>query len=233
MILAVDDPYANHNGGGLAFGPDGMLYVALGDGGSAGDPLGNGQNVNALLGKILRLDVSGATYTVPPGNPLIGSGRGEIWAYGLRNPWRITFDNATGDLWAGDVGQGAWEEVNEIVRGGNYGWNITEGPDCFRADECDRAGILAPRASYGHDDGCSITGGYVYRGTAMPELAGWYLYSDYCSGRVWALDTSSDTSEPVELIDGGAPVSSFGQDAQGELYLVTFDREIQRIERAD
>jgi glucose/arabinose dehydrogenase len=231
IILDVQDPYENHNGGALAFGPDGMLYVALGDGGSGGDPLGNGQSLDALLGKILRIDVSGDTYTVPPDNPFVGSGRGEIWAYGLRNPWRIAFDGAA--LWAGDVGQNAWEEVNQITRGGNYGWNVMEGFECFRADSCDQTGLTMPRAVYGRDAGCSITGGYVYRGNAMPELQGWYLYSDYCSGTVWALDTRSADSEPIVLVPDGDQVASLAQDGAGELYLVTFSRQIQRIERND
>jgi glucose/arabinose dehydrogenase len=209
------------------------LEFRLKNAAETGDPMGNGQNLDALLGKILRIDVTGDTYTIPSDNPLIGAGRGEIWAYGLRNPWRITFDRETGDLWAGDVGQNEWEEVNQIVRGGNYGWNVTEGPDCFGADDCDTGGLIFPRAYYGGDEGCSITGGYVYRGTAMPELRGWYVYGDYCTGRVSAVDTSSETSNPVLLIASGDNISSLAEDAEGELYLVTFANEIQRLQRAD
>lgn len=233
IILEVPQPYANHNGGALVFGPDGMLYVALGDGGLGGDPEENGQDLDALLGKILRIDVSGDAYTVPPDNPFIGRGRGEVWAYGWRNPWRITFDRETGDLWAGDVGQQGWEEVNRVIRGGNYGWNLVEGPDCFAGDPpCEGGDLIAPRAYYPTSDGCAITGGYVYRGSAMPELDGWYVYADYCTGRVWALDASSDTSEPVVLIDHGDPIVSFAEDPDGELYLVTFANAIVRLIRA-
>jgi glucose/arabinose dehydrogenase len=160
VILEVEDFAANHNGGALAFGQDGYLYVAIGDGGGAGDPQGNGQNLNALLGKILRLDVSGDAYTTPADNPFAGSGRAEIWAYGLRNPWRFSVDRQTGAIWAGDVGQGTWEEVDLIERGGNYGWDTTEGPDCFNVEGCDRTGLIAPRAAYRtrQDGACAVTG---------------------------------------------------------------------------
>ncbi len=233
VILEVEDFAGNHNGGAVEFGRDGYLYVALGDGGGAGDPQGNGQNLNALLGKILRLDVSGETYTVPAGNPFIGSGRGEIWAYGLRNPWRFTFDRATGDMWVGDVGQGSWEEVNRIEPGGNYGWDTTEGPDCFGEVNCDRTGLIGPRAAYRtHEEGaCAVTGGYVYRGASMPELAGWYIYGDFCSGHVWAFDTEDAASEPVLLMDTDHSIASFAQDPTGEIYLVTFNEAIFRIAR--
>ena len=230
IVLEIPQPAANHNGGALQFGPDGMLYIALGDGG--GQPQ-NGQSLDTLLGKILRIDVSGDTYTVPPDNPFVGTGRGEIWSYGWRNPWRITFDRETGDLWAGDVGQGSWEEVNLVVRGGNYGWSITEGFECFGESDCDMDELIAPRAAYPTGEGCAITGGYVYRGEALPELEGWYVYADYCSGQVWALDTASQTSEPVTLIEGGDSIASFGEDAAGELYLVTFGEAIYRLDRAE
>lgn len=234
VLLAIEDPFGNHNGGALVFGPDGMLYISLGDGGSQGDPLGNGQSTTDLFASILRIDVSGEAYTVPPDNPFVaGGGAGEVWAYGLRNPWRISFDRATGDLWAADVGGGRWEEIDLIVRGGNYGWSITEGPDCYNADECDRDELQAPRAWYGHDEGCSVTGGYVYRGAAMPELDGWYIYGDYCSGRVWGFDADTVTSEPVVLLDTEKAISSFAEDIAGELYLVTFDEAIYRLERAE
>jgi glucose/arabinose dehydrogenase len=233
VLIEIEDFAPNHNGGGLAFGPDGYLYISLGDGGGAGDPQGNGQNVNVLLGKILRIDVSGDAYTVPPDNPFVGSGRGEIWAYGLRNPWRFSFDRATGALWAGDVGQGTWEEIDLIERGGNYGWDTMEGPDCFNTSGCDRSGLIAPRASYRtHEDGtCAVTGGYVYRGSAMPELLGWYMYADYCSGQVWAFDSEGASSEPLLLMDTDHLISSFAEDPAGEVYLVTFSEAIFRIER--
>ena len=234
VILEVEDFASNHNGGALVFGPDGYLYVALGDGGSAGDPQGNGQNTNTLLGKILRVDVSGEAYTVPADNPFAGGGgRGEVWAYGLRNPWRMTFDRETGELWTGDVGQGSWEEVNHIERGGNYGWDTMEGYDCFDSGGCDQSGLITPRAVYAtHEEStCAITGGYVYRGSRLPELVGWYIYADFCSGHVWALNTA-DTSEPVLLIDTDHAIASFAEDAVGEVYLVTFNEAIFAIERA-
>jgi glucose/arabinose dehydrogenase len=233
-LIAVDDPFGNHNGGGLEFGPDGMLYVGIGDGGSGGDPQGNGQNTNVLLGKIWRIDVSGDDYTSPPDNPFAsGGGAPEIFAYGLRNPWRLTFDTETGDLWTGDVGQGAREEVDLVQSGGNYGWNITEGDLCFEpAEGCDRTGLIQPRAAYGRDDGsCSVTGGYVYRGAAMPELDGWYVYGDYCSGNVWALDTVDPAAEPILISETGLNITSFWQDASGEIYLITFNGGVQRLVR--
>jgi len=234
VILEVEQPYQNHNGGSVEFGPDGYLYIALGDGGAAGDPHFNGQNRDVLLGKILRIDVSGDAYTIPPDNPFAdGGGRGEIWAFGLRNPWRMSFDRETGDLWAGDVGQGEWEEVDRVTKGANYGWSVMEGPDCFREDPCENEGMILPRAAYGtHEDGaCAVTGGYVYRGASMPELDGWYVYADFCSGRVWALDTADEVSDPVVLMDSGKQISSFAQGSDGELYLVTFDRAIYRLVR--
>ncbi|MDP2530743.1 MAG: PQQ-dependent sugar dehydrogenase, partial [Candidatus Palauibacterales bacterium] len=187
-ILAVDQPYSNHNGGLVTFGPDGMLYVGLGDGGSGGDPRGNGQNRGTLLGAILRLDVDGGSpYRIPPDNPFVGQAgfRGEIWAWGLRNPWRYSFDPASGLLYIADVGQNDWEEINaEPARSGglNYGWNVMEGRHCYGSSSCDAQGLVQPILEYDHRDGCSITGGFVYRGSAMPDLQGTYFYSDYCSG---------------------------------------------------
>lgn len=231
VILEVPQPFANHNGGAMLFGPDGYMYIALGDGGSGGDAQGNGQNTGTLLGKILRIDVAGDTYTVPDDNPFAnGGGLGEIWAYGLRNPWRITFDRETGDLWAGDVGQNRWEEVDRVVRGGNYGWNVMEGRECFRAETCDASTFIGPRAVYGRGHGCSVTGGYVYRGNAIPELRGWYVYGDFCTGKIWAVNTR-DESEPVLLVDSGKPISSFAE-IDGELYLVTFEQAIFRLARS-
>ncbi|HWC06515.1 MAG TPA: PQQ-dependent sugar dehydrogenase, partial [Gemmatimonadota bacterium] len=189
-ILSVDQPFANHNGGLLVFGPDGMLYVGLGDGGSGGDPQGNGQNRGVLLGKILRIDVdAGTPYAIPSDNPFVGQAgrRGEIWAWGLRNPWRFSFDRETGDLFVADVGQNDREEVNARSRdegGVNYGWNVMEGSECFQDDDCDRAGLTLPVVEYDHGEGCSITGGFVYRGSALPELRGHYFFSDFCSGFV-------------------------------------------------
>lgn len=238
ILLEVTQPFSNHNGGQLTFGPDDMLYLALGDGGSGGDPLGHGQNLATLLGSILRLDVSApGPYRIPLDNPFVdvAGAQPEIFAYGLRNPWRFSFDSATGALWAGDVGQDAWEEVDRIVAGGNYGWNITEGFACFTTPDCDRTGLQLPRAVYGHDDqgGCSITGGFVYRGAALPELDGWYVYGDLCSGRLWALNTTAD-SEPVLLLDDlqGALVT-FGLLPGGELAAVTSNEgtTISRLER--
>jgi glucose/arabinose dehydrogenase len=235
ILIAQDDPFSNHNGGGLEFGPDGYLYMTIGDGGSAGDPLDNGQNTDTLLGKILRIDVSGDAYTSPGDNPFAsGGGRPEIWAYGLRNPWRITFDRETGDLWTADVGQGAREEIDLIAPGGNYGWSIVEGDLCFKpASGCDMTGSIPPRAVYGtrEDGNCAVTGGYVYRGAALPELRGWYVYGDFCSGVVWAFDTTDEAASPVRLMESGKSISSFAEDAAGELYLMTFNNEVVRLVR--
>ncbi|MDQ4025652.1 MAG: PQQ-dependent sugar dehydrogenase [Actinomycetota bacterium] len=232
VILRVDQPFANHNGGGLVFGPDGMLYVALGDGGSAGDPQGNGQRKDTLLGKVLRIDVAATPYEVPEDNPFAGrpDARGEIWAYGLRNPWRISFDRATGDLWIADVGQGEWEEVNREPAGSpggvNYGWNVKEGRACYPAgDQCSATGevledMTDPLAVYSHDHGCSVTGGFVYRGPAFPRLRGNYFFGDYCSGKVWAVAAGgSDRQQPEELLDTDLSISSFGEDDRGEVYV--------------
>ncbi|MGD0116099.1 MAG: PQQ-dependent sugar dehydrogenase [Dehalococcoidia bacterium] len=233
VILEVPEPFDNHKGGQLAFGPDGYLYWGLGDGGSEGDPQQNGQKLDTLLSSILRLDVSGDGYVVPPDNPFISVAGAlpEKYAYGLRNPWRFSFDPATGDLWAGDVGQDKWEEIDRIVAGGNYGWSIMEGLECYRTPNCDQTGLTLPRAVYGHDVGCAIIGGYVYRGAAMPELDGWFVYGDYCSGRVWALDTQSN-SAPVLLANSGHPITSFGVLPSGEIVALSFDKTIYALERA-
>ncbi|MGH2791790.1 MAG: PQQ-dependent sugar dehydrogenase [Actinomycetota bacterium] len=224
-LLQVDQPYSNHNGGQLAFGPDGFLYVALGDGGSAGDPEDNGQNTDVLLGKLLRLDVdSGEPYGIPDDNPFANEGgEPEIWAYGLRNPWRFSFDAKTGDLWIADVGQGEFEEINRrpAAAGGlNYGWDRMEGLDCYEGGDCDTADKIVPISGYNHDLGCSVTGGYVYRGRDFPELRGGYVFGDYCSGLIWAVDaTAGEFTEPVELMGSDLSISSFGLDEAGELYL--------------
>src|SRR5258708_6507682 len=188
VILEIGQPFDNHNGGQVAFGPDGYLYIGMGDGGSGGDPQRNGQNKNALLAKLLRIYVTDRTkYRVPSDNPFAaGGGRGEIWAYGLRNPWRFSFDTETGALWLADVGQNAWEEIDLVARGANYGWNIMEATHCYNAARCDQTGLTLPVVEYGHDLGCSVTGGFVDRGS-VPDLRGVYVYGDYCSGRIWGL----------------------------------------------
>jgi glucose/arabinose dehydrogenase len=229
-ILHVDQPFANHNGGALLFDPDGMLLISLGDGGSGGDPQGNGQSLGTLLGKILRIDVGrpGADppYSIPADNPYLDSGgrRPQIWLWGLRNPWRMSLDRATGDLWIGDVGQNAWEEV-DVQRAGspggtNFGWNRMEGTHCYEpAVGCEDPSLTRPVSDYGHDLGCTVIGGAVYRGTAQPALAGGYVFGDYCSGRIWAIDPARDDYQsPVEVAESGANLSAFGEDEAGELF---------------
>ena len=230
VIFTLHQPFANHNGGEIAFGPDGNLYIGLGDGGSGGDPMGNGQNRQVLLGKILRIDVDGppganGEYAIPEGNPYAsggvtpGDGMPEIWAYGLRNPWRFSFDRGSGDLYIGDVGQGSWEEIDRQPadsRGGeNYGWDFYEGTHC--STDCARISVVLPVAEYGHDAGCSVTGGYVYRGTRQPAMLGTYLFGDYCSGTIWTLPTEGVTPRP--LAETGLRISSFGEGEDGEIYL--------------
>jgi glucose/arabinose dehydrogenase len=229
-ILAIEQPYPNHNGGALAFGPDGFLYVSTGDGGSGGDPHGNGQSLETLLGKILRIDIDTTdgdrAYSIPADNPFVGrdGARPEIWLTGLRNPWRMSFDRGTEDLWIGDVGQGSWEEV-DVARataggGANYGWNRMEGSHCFKpADGCRSDELILPVTEYGHDEGCTVIGGNVYRGSEQPLLIGGYLFADYCSGRIWAIDAASDgPTKPTLVAESGATLSSFGEDEDGELY---------------
>ena len=224
VLLEVEQPYRNHNGGHIAFGPDGYLYFGLGDGGAAGDPKGNGQNRNTLLGAILRLDVNGTSpYAIPKDNPFVDDdGRPELFAWGLRNPWRWSFDRQSGDLWVGDVGQNEWEEVNLVKSGDNLGWNIWEGKHCYRRSECSSEGMVMPRAEYSHRQGCSVTGGYVYRGKALSALRGNYIYGDYCSGRVWSLDTDNPGAHPEEILYSSRRIASFAEDHQGELYLLDF-----------
>lgn len=222
----------NHNGGLLKFGPDGFLYAATGDGGSANDPDENGQDINELLGKLLRFDVNGALpYAIPSDNPFVGlAGRDEIYAYGLRNTWRYSFDRQTGQLWAGDVGQNQYEEVDIITRGGNYGWNVMEGTHCRPPTTgCDTSGKILPVFEYAHggsngvSSGCSITGGYVYRGAAIPSLVGKYVFADYClgSGQILTLVPGASTAVTMPTGASGEPVVSFGEDEAGELYVVT------------
>ncbi|PYV11936.1 MAG: glucose dehydrogenase [Acidobacteria bacterium] len=232
-MLVVDQPYDNHNGGQLAFGLDGFLYIAFGDGGSVGDPQGNGQNTNTLLAKILRIGVdppfaAGKQYAIPPDNPFVnGGGLREIWAYGLRNPWRFSFDRATGLLFAGDVGQDSWEEVDIITKGGNFGWNVMEGANCYppSVTSCNMTGLVLPIAVYGHNPagGDAIIGGFVYHGSAIAGLAGTYVFGDLSSGHVWGLKQDATGSWRMTLVlTHGLTVSSFGQDSAGELYLVDY-----------
>ncbi|WP_425252687.1 PQQ-dependent sugar dehydrogenase [Janthinobacterium sp. NFX145] len=243
-IITIPHPtFNNHYGGLLSFGPDGYLYAGTGDGGSGGDPPGNAQNTNVLLGKMLRLDVNASTvaqpYAIPPGNPFAtAGGRPEIWAYGLRNPWRYAFDVPAQLLYIADVGQANWEEVD--VRpvgqaGNNYGWNIMEGTQCYNSASCNQAGLALPAITYSNDaaNGCSITGGYVYRGTALPELAGQYLYSDYCSAWLKSFSYSNGTASAVKDwgITNVGNILSFGQDAQNELYMLSGTGKVYRIVR--
>ncbi len=242
VLLVIPQPFANHNGGALAFGPDGRLHVALGDGGRGGDPLGAGQDLGTLLGKILRIDVDvGAPYAVPPDNPFVSTpgAEPEIWAYGLRNPFRMAFDPLTGDLYIGDVGQGRREEIDvgfAAHRGGeNYGWNVTEGSLCFDpADGCDRTGLTPPVLDYGHGEGCSVTGGVVYAGCRMPDLVGTYFYGDFCSGFVRSFrlvnGQATDSRDWTADLEGIGAISSFGTDALGEVYVVDYDGELYRLE---
>jgi glucose/arabinose dehydrogenase len=226
ILLRVDQPYPNHNGGQLAFGPDGYLYLGLGDGGSGGDPDGNGQRLGTVLGKLLRMDVNNdAGYVIPADNPLVSvsGARPEIWAYGLRNPWRFSFDRATGDLYIADVGQNEFEEINyqpATSRGGeNYGWNFMEGFHTFEGAA--PAGLTAPILEYSHNEGgCSVTGGYVYRGAALPEIHGLYFYGDYCSGHIWAAQFADDGWQTERFANTDYNISAFGEDEAGELYLL-------------
>lgn len=242
VLLTYDQPYGNHNGGQVSFGPDGYLYIAVGDGGAGGDPQGNGQNRSTLLGTILRIDIdrqeNGNNYGIPTDNPFAGNNQGyreEIYAYGLRNPWRFSFDTETGQLWTGDVGQNAYEEVDIVEKGGNYGWNIMEANHCFEPDSgCDRSGLELPAWEYSQNNGDkSVTGGFVYRGPALPELTGMYIYADYVSGRIWALDFSNpDAPSNTKLIDTDLNIASFGTDAGNELYICSFDGKIYRLAEA-
>jgi glucose/arabinose dehydrogenase len=244
-ILKIDQPYANHNGGMLAFGPDGYLYIGMGDGGSGGDPGGRAQKVSSLLGKILRIGVnsrdSGLQYHIPAGNPYVGvTGRNEIWQRGLRNPWRFSFDRSTGDLWIGDVGQGAWEEVDRARASGtgpgkaiNWGWNILEGTHCYppSVSSCSTSGKTAPLLEFDHNNGrCAVTGGYVYRGSAIPVLRGGYVFGDYCSGEIWV--TTASASAPAAktlLLNTSLLISSFGETNRGELYVTDLGGRLYKI----
>jgi glucose/arabinose dehydrogenase len=239
QILFVEQPFSNHNGGLLLFGPDGMLYVGMGDGGSGGDPLGHGQNPGTLLGDILRLDVDGAQpYEIPADNPYVGQAgkRGEIWVMGVRNPWRFAFDRRNGDLYVADVGQNAWEEISVVPTtsaGANLGWNVMEGTHCYRpATGCNQAGLLLPVHEYSHaTTACSITGGFVYRGAAMAALRGHYFYSDYCGG--WLRSLRYANGQAVDqhdwAISGVGNILGFGEDTAGELYMLSNNGRVYRI----
>ena len=229
VLLRVEQPYGNHNGGGMAFGPDGYLYIGLGDGGSAGDPQNNGQKLDTFLGKILRLDVDSTDpYAIPADNPF----GNEIWAYGLRNPWRFSFDSQTGDLYIGDVGQNQWEEIDFMPAGApggyNFGWKHFEGSQPYDSIPPDDVQFVPPVAEYDHSQGCSVTGGYVYRGV-MPEWNGIYLYGDYCTGTVWGLNRSGEGWQGQVLFGAGGTITSFGQDVLGEIYISTDDGRILRL----
>jgi glucose/arabinose dehydrogenase len=241
VLLAIDQPYANHNGGLVKFGPDGMLYIGMGDGGSAGDPQNFGQNPASLLGKMLRIDVSradaerGTPYAIPPDNPVVfgEAAAPEIWAAGLRNPWRFSFDRATGDLYIADVGQNAIEEINfqpaSSPGGENYGWRLREGFEAYRGG-ADSPSFTPPIHQYGHDAGCSVTGGYVYRGVQLAGWDGMYVYGDYCSGAVWGLRRGADGQWVNQLLfNAGFTISSFGEDAAGELYLIDHGGSVYRL----
>jgi glucose/arabinose dehydrogenase len=240
-LLVIDQPAGNHNGGLLAFGPDGYLWIGMGDGGGAGDRYANGQDPTTLLGAMLRVDVdSGDPYAIPEGNPFADGvgGAPEVWAYGLRNPWRWAFDTGTGLLWIADVGQGRWEEINARPvdeAGINYGWNIMEGAHCYEASDCATTGLTLPVHEYSHSDGCSITGGFVYRGEAIPPLVGRYLYADYCEG--WIRSLRLEGGVAVDIVDHGVgsigTILSFGMDDANELYVLTGAGTVYRIVGAD
>ena len=238
VILTFAQPYSNHNGGQVSFGAEGYLYIATGDGGSAGDPHGNGQNRAALLGKILRIDVdkqqNGHLYGIPADNPFANNTSGyreEIYAYGMRNPWRFSFDPSNGRLWAGDVGQNSYEEIDIIENGGNYGWNTMEAKHCYSpGQDCNTTGLTMPIWEYGRGYGISVTGGFVYRGPTLTGLTGKYIYADYGSRWVWTLDYA-DMNNPVNtpLVLADFQISSFGVDQDNELYLCGFDGKIHRL----
>jgi glucose/arabinose dehydrogenase len=248
LILKIYQPYENHNGGMLAFGPDGFLYIGMGDGGGAGDPAGRGQSTGTLLGKLLRIDVNGTSgsrhYRIPASNPFVGiAGLDEIWQLGLRNPWRWSFDRSTHDLWIGDVGQGAWEEIDRATRTGsgagrgvNWGWDVLEGRHCYppSVSTCNTSGKTMPLVEYDHGGGrCAVTGGYVYRGSAIPALVGGYVFGDYCSGEIWVV--AANAAAPATktlLLDTNLLISSFGENASGELLVTDLGGRLYRIDRA-
>ncbi|MFK7815710.1 MAG: sorbosone dehydrogenase family protein [Gammaproteobacteria bacterium] len=233
VLIAQEDPASNHNGGMLAFGKDGYLYLGLGDGGRGGDPWNNAQNLETLLGKIIRIDVNHASgYTIPKDNPFIDKENAlpEIWAYGLRNPWRHSFDRETGDLWIADVGQNKWEEIHwrssESQGGENYGWRLMEGKHCFLPkNNCEVVGLVKPIAEYAHDYGCSVTGGYVYRGKEIKELYGKYIFGDFCTGTIWSINKDENFTMQ-ELMKTDINISSFGEDESGELFVLDYQGKV-------
>ncbi len=246
VILAVPQDFANHNGGNIAFGPDGYLYIGFGDGGSAGDPLERAQDTTNLLGTMVRIDVdSGSPYAVPaadPANPFAANPTcpqgfsvsdedcPEIFAWGLRNPWRFSFDRQTGRLWAGDVGQSAWEEIDVIIAGGDYGWDDREGAHCFEPETGCVTDSIDPVTEYGRNLGASVTGGYVYRGVGVPDLAGWYVFGDFVSGRLFAIPADSvPGTEPDVLIETGLAIAAFGESVDGELFVLDYGGSIHQV----
>jgi glucose/arabinose dehydrogenase len=245
-IMMIPQPYDNHNGGMIAFGPDGYLYIGTGDGGGGGDPGNRAQRLDNLLGKMLRINVNGSAgarhYLIPSSNPYVGrTGWDEIWSRGLRNPWRFSFDRATGTLWIGDVGQNRFEEINRATnttgsgtrgRGANYGWRVLEGRHCYNpATGCNRTGKVVPVVEYAHTEGCSVTGGYVYRGTKVPALAGRYLFGDYCSGTIWAISRIAGVPATKGVVlSTSMHITSFGEDGSNELYVVDRAGAIYKFE---
>lgn len=236
IILTVNQPFSNHNGGQLAFGPDGYLYIGLGDGGSAGDPFSNGQNRSTLLGKILRINVdqqsNGRNYGIPPDNPFLANTQGyreEIYAYGFRNPWRFSFDFVANNLWVGDVGQDRLEEIDLVMKGKNYGWNIMEGNSCYNQENCNQTGLELPVWNYTRDEGDAVIGGYIYHGQALSRLANGYIYGDYGSGRIWMLNYNGTAVGNTLITDTGLNISSFGLDLNGELYFCALDGKIYKL----
>ena len=238
IVLKVADPYPNHNGGMLAFGRDGYLYIAMGDGGSQGDPQNRAQDLSQLLGKILRIDIDhGSPYSSPSSNPFVGrsGARAEIWDYGLRNPWRFSFDRSTYALFIGDVGQNTYEEIDVegAGHGGrNYGWRVMEGRHCYNASSCDTSGKTLPIAEYTHAFGCAVTGGYVYRGQRYPSLNGAYFYGDYCSGRIWAMDAAAaerGSSAVRQVLDTNLSISSFGENQAGDVFVCDLNGRVYRV----
>lgn len=236
VLIAQEDPASNHNGGMLAFGQDGYLYLGIGDGGSGGDPWNNAQNLETLLGKMLRIDVNQASgYSIPGDNPFVDKENilPEIWAYGLRNPWRHSFDRKTGDLWIADVGQNKWEEIHwrssDSVGGENYGWRLMEGNHCYLPKkQCDTGNLVRPVAEYSHKYGCSVTGGYVYRGSEIKELYGKYIFGDFCNGTIWSIDKENDF-EMHELMETDLSISSFGEDSSGELFILDYRGKVFKL----
>jgi glucose/arabinose dehydrogenase len=236
VLLSIPQFAPNHNGGHILFDNNGYLLLSTGDGGGAGDPNENAQESDTLLGKVLRIDVSVSPYAIPPDNPFVSvaGAEEEIFALGFRNPWRMTVDRLTGDIWLGDVGQDNWEEIDRVVNGGNFGWDCYEGSAEFEIpgvpDQCTGKVFSPPRAVYGHDQGTAVTGGFVYRGSAMPELYGWYVYGDFYTGRIWAVNTA-DESDPVQLTDEDVLIASFAELPDGELLIVSYTDGIFQVAR--